>query len=199
MNLRWEGRMGLPDRPSKHDAFLALLREGWTSLHLDARREGVVVPAHLKGEGHLVLQYGNDLPIPILDLQVDDFGVTATLSFARMPKKTVVPWNAVYVVASDDGRGVLYHEDIPRDVSVIAARGEGDAIDGVRAADTGVLGSAVSTTASDIAPRSTPTRALHAVPLGGTVEEPALEMLAQARLESMPARRRKRPQLRLVK
>src|SRR6185503_3225816 len=121
MHLRPAGSMGSPDRPSKQDAFLALLREGWTSLHLDARRAGVVVPVHLKGEGHLVLQYGRNLPIPIPDLQVDESGVSATLSFARAPHQTVVPWSAVYVIASEDGRGVLYNEDIPRDVSVIAA------------------------------------------------------------------------------
>src|SRR5436190_45792 len=45
--------MAAPERPSKQDAFLALLREGWTSLHLDARRPGVIVPAHLRGDAHL--------------------------------------------------------------------------------------------------------------------------------------------------
>src|ERR1051325_6451793 len=118
--------MGSPDRPSKQEAFLALLREGWTSLHLDARRAGVVVPAHLKHEAHLVLQYGHDLPIPIPDLLVDGDGVSATLSFSRTPPHPVGPWSAVYVVASDDGRGVLYQEDIPRDVSVIGARSDAE-------------------------------------------------------------------------
>src|SRR5256885_8262358 len=98
--------MRSPERPSKHEAFLALLHEGWTSLHLDARRPGVIVPSHLKGEAHLVLQYGHDLPIPIPDLTIDELGVSATLSFARTPHFTAVPWSAVYVVASDDGRGV---------------------------------------------------------------------------------------------
>jgi stringent starvation protein B len=114
--------MAAPERPSKQDAFLALLREGWTSLHLDARRPGVIVPAHLRGEAHLVLQYGHDLPISIPDLEVDDYGVRATLSFSRNPQLTVVPWSAVYVVACDDGRGVLYQEDVPEDVSIVASR-----------------------------------------------------------------------------
>jgi stringent starvation protein B len=117
--------MAVPERPSKQDAFLALLREGWTSLHLDARRPGVIVPAHLRGEAHLVLQYGHDLPISIPDLEIDDYGVRATLSFARTPQLTVVPWSAVYVVACDDGRGVLYQEDVPEDVSIVAARAPG--------------------------------------------------------------------------
>lgn len=212
--------MGLPDRPSKHDAFLALLREGWTSLHLDARRAGVTVPIHLKGEGHLVLQYGNDLPIPIPDLQVDDFGVTATLSFARSPHQTVVPWSAVYVVASDDGRGVLYHEDVPPDVSVIA-RGESDSDmtggghDDHRHGDydgeDGAMGEGHGDSDSlsdDAQPLNIPVRpsrprTLRAVPLVGPFDESAqVDMLADASASAppaMPPRRRKRPQLRLVK
>jgi hypothetical protein len=83
------------------------------------------VPAHLRGEAHLVLQYGHDLPISIPDLEIDDYGVRATLSFARTPQLTVVPWSAVYVVACDDGRGVLYQEDVPEDVSIVAARAPG--------------------------------------------------------------------------
>src|SRR5262252_10099990 len=119
--------MSSSERPSKQQAFLALLREGWTSLHLDARRPGVIVPQPLRGEPHLVLQYGHDLPIPIPDLEVDDYGVRATLSFSRAAHRTVVPWSAVYVVACDDGRGVLYSEDVPPDVTVIAARATSDA------------------------------------------------------------------------
>src|SRR3954471_2142711 len=118
--------MSSSERPTKQQAFLALLREGWTSLHLDARRAGVIVPPHLRGEPHLVLQYGYDLPIPILDLEVDEHGVHATLSFSKNPQRTVVPWSAVYVVACEDGRGVLYHEDVPEDVSIIATRSQPD-------------------------------------------------------------------------
>jgi stringent starvation protein B len=177
--------MAAPERPSKQDAFLALLREGWTSLHLDARRPGVIVPAHLRGEAHLVLQYGHDLPISIPDLEVDDYGVRATLSFSRTPQLTVVPWSAVYVVACDDGRGVLYPEDVPDDVSIVAARPptdrspevEGDAAEEV----FDVAGRAAGR-------RDSSDRLLKAVPDDAVYDEPA----------SAPPRRR-RPQLRLVK
>jgi len=191
--------MGSPDRPSKQDAFLALLAEGWTSLHLDARREGVVVPAHLKGEAHLVLQYGHDLPIAIPDLQIDEHGVNATLSFARTPWPTFVPWSAVYVVTSDDGRGVLYPEDVPGDVSVIAASApDQPAPDDVKRPEV----AQAQAGGPSRGPTATPNRALRAVPPNGPVDfdnvnygmmnEPAGEDLT-------PARRRKRPQLRLVK
>lgn len=179
--------MGFPDRPSKQEAFLALLKEGWTSLHLDARRPGVAVPAHLKSEAHLVLQYGHDLPIPIPDLVVDDDGVIATLSFSRTPHRTIVPWSAVYVVAADDGRGVLYHEDIPRDVSVIAARTDGEL--------------ATSVTGAPEAPPER-ARALRAVPLtddGMADAVPTSAAVGEAVGAGGGTRRRRRPQLRLVK
>jgi stringent starvation protein B len=175
--------MSSSERPSKQQAFLALLREGWTSLHLDARRPGVVVPQQLHGEPHLVLQYGHDLPIPIPDLEVDDYGVRATLSFSRTAHRTVVPWSAVYVVACDDGRGVLDSEDVPPDVTVIAARATSDA--------------APADLDAELEP-----------------EEIAMPVARQSLLRSVPAdsaatatdfdaplvaRRRRRPQLRLVK
>jgi stringent starvation protein B len=120
--------MRSPERPSKHEVFLALLRDSWTSLHLDARRPGVIVPEHLKSEPYLVLQYGYDLPIPISDLEVDEHGVRATLSFSKHPQRTVVPWSAVYVVTCDDGRCVLYQEDVPEDVSIIATHPRPDRV-----------------------------------------------------------------------
>ena len=195
------------ERPTKHEVFQALLREGWTSLHLDARRPGVIVPPHLRAEPHLVLQYGHDLPIPIPDLEVDEHGVRATLSFSKNPQRTVIPWSAVYVVTCDDGRGVLYHEDVPEDVSIIAthphadrglgddspemsardlaadAVAEGAGADDERAVSNGVPGSnGPSGRISE--------RLLRSVP--ADVADGALD-------QPVAARRRRKPQLRLIK
>ena len=112
--------MNPDERPSKRDAFNAFFGEGWVSIHLDARREGVDVPDEFAVNRHLVLQYGQNMPIPIPDLKVDDEGITATLSFSRTPHRTFVPWSAVYIVACNDGRGILYYEDVPEDVSFVA-------------------------------------------------------------------------------
>src|SRR4051794_27971360 len=111
--------MNADERPSKRDAFAAFLQEGWVSLHLDARRPGVGVPVAFATEPHLVLQYGRNMPIPIPDLEVTDEGVSATLSFSREPHKTHIPWSSVYVVACTDGRGILYYEDVPQEVSLM--------------------------------------------------------------------------------
>jgi stringent starvation protein B len=170
--------MSSTERPSKQQAFLALLKEGWTSLHLDARRAGVVVPDSFRTEAHLILQYGHDLPIPIPDLEIDEDGVRATLSFSRTAHRTLVPWTAVYAVTGVDGRGVLFAEDVPSDVSVIAAP--------IPETD-GVIGDELP-----VDPTPPPAvRRLQAVPAHA---EPAPELLGP-----LVARRRKRPQLRLVK
>jgi stringent starvation protein B len=113
--------MDVEQRPPKKDAFLAFLKEGWVWVHLDARHPGVSVPAELAQNPRLVLQYGYNMPIPIPDLAVDERGITATLSFSRMPHRTFVPWSAVYIVSCTDGRGVVYFEDVPEDVALLGA------------------------------------------------------------------------------
>jgi hypothetical protein len=203
------------ERPSKHEVFLALLREGWTSLHLDARRAGVIVPPHLRSEPHLVLQYGNDLPIPIPDLEIDEAGVRATLSFSKNLQRTVIPWSAVYVVTCVDGRGVLYHEDVPEDVSIVAThphpdRSPSDGVDlpgeiaGTQEPKEVLVEGATGPGAGNrrAAPKRVPgsngpsgrisERLLRSVPADGT---------EAAALHQQPAvsRRRRKVQLRLVK
>ncbi|MES1164877.1 MAG: ClpXP protease specificity-enhancing factor SspB [Verrucomicrobiota bacterium] len=175
--------MSSPERPSKQQAFLALLKEGWTSLHLDARRSGVLVPESFRHEAHLILQYGHDLPIPIPDLDIDQDGVRATLSFSRAAHGTYVPWAAVYAVTGADGRGVLFAEDVPGDVSVIAAPLSAAPAEPI-ADDLG--GEAVPTPAA---------RRLQSVPAHA---EPAPDLLGPL-VATAGSRRRKRPQLRLVK
>jgi stringent starvation protein B len=170
-------------------------------LHLDARRPGVIVPPQLRGEPHLVLQYGHDLPIPIPDLEVDDYGVHATLSFSRAAHRTVVPWSAVYVVACDDGRGVLYSEDVPPDVTVIAARATSDAAPPELQLDDAELQMQMDQVdqvdddaAEELAMRTARPTLLRSVPA-----DAAAAAAATAGDVPLPARRRRRPQLRLVK
>jgi hypothetical protein len=58
------------------------------------------------------------MPIPIVDLEVTDAGLSGTLSFSRVPHRTYVPWSAVYAITSTNGCGILYREDIPSDVAL---------------------------------------------------------------------------------
>ena len=216
--------MNPDERPTKQDAFNAFFGEGLVSIHLDARREGVDVPDEFAVNRHLVLQYGQNMPIPIPDLKVNDEGITATLSFRRIPHRTFVPWSAVYIVACNDGRGILYYEDVPEDVSFVARpidsktgqpvsatvletggddAGQNDEDDGdteqaaeaqggAGQADDGQAQTARAPKRKRPAKRE---RLLKSVPAeldSGNNEEEAVPA-------AVPARRRKRPQLRVVK
>ncbi|HEY6476329.1 MAG TPA: hypothetical protein VI456_07075, partial [Polyangia bacterium] len=93
----------------------------------------------------------------------------------RAPHLTVIPWTAVYAVACVDGRGVLYQEDVPSDVSVVTATETSEMLPEEMAAVEGAIRRAAR-----------PLRSIPAHP-EADLEEP------------LAARRRKRPQLRLVK
>lgn len=177
------------ERPTKREAFLAFLQEGWVSVHLDARRPGVRVPPHLRTEPRLVLQYGRDMPVPIADLDVSEAGIRATLSFARTPHDTLVPWSAVYIIACTDGRGVLYQEDIPEELLTLVQPVE---------AEAGPAGSVETTEGT--APQTPPARALRSVPME---EVPAQNAAAEGEGDADPAPdkkpRRRKPTLRLIK
>jgi stringent starvation protein B len=189
--------MNPDERPSKRDAFDAFLREGWVSLHLDARRAGVVVPPAFANEPHLVLQYGRNMPIPIPDLEVTDEGVSATLSFSRAPHRTQVPWSAVYVVACTDGRGILYYEDVPQEVSLMPPPGlpGRPAVPPATAVAPATLTDDGDDERDEPAPREV--RRLRSVPADAEVDADA--SLEESAPMAAATKRRRRPQLRLVK
>ena len=185
--------MNSGERPSKRDAFTAFLREGWVSLHLDARRTGVQVPQAFATEPHLVLQYGRNMPIPIPDLEVTEDGVSATLSFSRAPHRTHVPWASVYVVACTDGRGILYYEDVPQEVSLMPPPGAAAVARPAVATAQAEQPQDDEEELTDEVPREV--RRLRSVP----ADVDAREDRTEVDLTAPPARRRRRPQLRLVK
>jgi stringent starvation protein B len=219
--------MNSEERPSKRDAFLAFYGDGWVSVHLDARRLGVKVPPEFLDNRHLVLQYGRDMPVAIPDLLVDDDGIFATLSFSRTPHETFIPWSAVYIVACTDGRGILYYEDVPEDVSLVARAVDPETGEPVEEPEDGQGG------AASAAGARTSIEVTSALPMAAGAERKTGGVMAPLRrerfLKSVPAepegkddgedaardpsesaetaalaaaeapRRRKRPQLKLVK
>src|SRR5580704_1000031 len=60
------------------------------------------------------------MPVPIPDVRVDDEGMSCTLSFNRSPFFCVVPWSSVYAMVGDDGRGMVWPEDVPPEVALQA-------------------------------------------------------------------------------
>jgi stringent starvation protein B len=103
--------------PLKKDVALALLQGPSMFIHLDPRKANVAVPPYFKKQPQLVLQVGLNMAIPIPDLQVDDDGVTCTLSFNRSPFWCKLPWSAVYALVGEDGRGMVWPSEVPAEVA----------------------------------------------------------------------------------
>jgi stringent starvation protein B len=106
--------------PPKKDVALALLERASVFVHLDPRKREVLVPSWLRQQPQLVLQVGLNMPVRIPDLAVSDEAVSCTLSFNRMPHFCSVPWSAIYALVGEDGRGMVWPEDIPAEVAAQA-------------------------------------------------------------------------------
>jgi stringent starvation protein B len=112
--------------PPKKEVALALLERSSVHVHLDPRASGVVVPSWFKKQPQLVLQIGLNMPVPIPDLRLDEEGMSCTLSFNRTPFYCVVPWHGVYAMVGDDGRGMVWPDDVPPEVANQAQGREGE-------------------------------------------------------------------------
>ncbi|WP_394823506.1 ClpXP protease specificity-enhancing factor SspB [Pendulispora albinea] len=103
--------------PPKKEVALALLERSSVHVHLDPRVASVIVPPWFKSQPQLVLQIGLNMPVPIPDLHLDDDGMSCTLSFNRSPFHCVVPWASVFAMVGEDGRGMVWPDDVPVEVS----------------------------------------------------------------------------------
>jgi stringent starvation protein B len=108
--------------PKKKDVALALLEQASVFVHLDPRMDKVFVPPWFKNKPQLVLQIGLNMAIPIPDLEVDDAGLSCTLSFNRSPHHCKIPWNAVFALVGDNGRGMVWPDDVPPEVAAEAEK-----------------------------------------------------------------------------
>jgi stringent starvation protein B len=106
--------------PPKKEVALALLERSRVHVHLDPRKEGVIVPVSFRKQPQLVLEIGLNMPVPIPDLRLDDVGMSCTLSFSRQPFYCVVPWPSVFAMVGDDGRGMVWPDDVPPEIAAQA-------------------------------------------------------------------------------
>lgn len=81
----------------------ALLNEGSVLVRLDSGFAGVSVPQDHRRNDKLLLQVGYGMAVQIPDLTADDVGISGTLSFNQAPYFCLIPWGAVYGVASSEG------------------------------------------------------------------------------------------------
>jgi stringent starvation protein B len=106
--------------PPKKEVALALLERSRVHVHLDPRKEGVLVPISFKKQPQLVLEIGLNMPVPIPDLVLNDEGMFCTLSFSRQPFYCVVPWPSIFAMVGEDGRGMVWPDDVPPEIATQA-------------------------------------------------------------------------------
>lgn len=103
--------------PRKKDVVLQLLEQATVYVHLDPRGEAVRVPPWFKRQPQLVLQIGLNMAVPIPDLEVDDEGLSCTLSFNRSPFLCVIPWSSVFALVDDQRQGMVWPDDVPPELN----------------------------------------------------------------------------------
>src|SRR3954471_24032605 len=103
--------------PPKKEVALALLERSNVDVYLDPRAKGVVVPPQFRKEPRLILKIGLNMPVPIPDLRLDDESMSCTLSFNRAKFFCVVPWLSVFAMVGDDGRGMVWPDDVPQELA----------------------------------------------------------------------------------
>lgn len=108
----------------KIDVVRVLLQKDSLFLHLDPRCKNVIVPSEFKNQSQLVLQIGYDMPIKIPDLSIKEGGIMATLSFNHTPFCCYVPWKPIFAVIGQDGRGMVWDQDMPSEVRLDIAKEE---------------------------------------------------------------------------
>ncbi len=106
----------MSERALKKQIFSLLLENDSVFVHIAGTHPSVVVPAHLHGKDQVVLQLGFNMPVPINDLEYNDEGVAATLSFKGKPGYCFVPWDAVFALVGEDGKGKVWDREMPASV-----------------------------------------------------------------------------------
>jgi stringent starvation protein B len=104
----------------KRELLESLLERGMVMVVLDARRPGVAVPPHLARDPQLRLNLSWRFGF---SMELDDWGVKATLTFGGQPFLCRLPWNSIYVMVSHAERDqqYLFPTDLPEELQRLAA------------------------------------------------------------------------------
>lgn len=99
----------------KKGVLLRFLERGMAMVHIDPRRELVVLPDHLLKDAHVCLNLS--WRFPDANMTVDEFGVRARLHFGGTPYVTALPWPSIFAISSYvTGEGFAWQGDIPEEV-----------------------------------------------------------------------------------
>jgi stringent starvation protein B len=103
--------MDVRETETKKSVLAELLEQGMVLVTLDARQPGVDVPPHLIDDAQLRLNLSYRFGLP---MNLDDWGVVATLTFAGTPYVCRLPWTSIYLLVSHvTGRPILFPADVP--------------------------------------------------------------------------------------
>lgn len=83
---------------------------GVVRLYVDPRPPGATLPATLAAHEWACLDIGLNLPVPILDLEIGNWGVYGTLSFDRRPFQCAISWEQIHAAKHEwSGSIVSWH------------------------------------------------------------------------------------------
>ena len=98
---------------------IELLDRGLVEVHLDARREGVDVPEHLRDNPMLVLNLSRRFGLEVLEL--GPLVIKASLGFGTERYLCVMPWNAIWAFISKvDDEQVVFPDAVPNELLAAA-------------------------------------------------------------------------------
>ncbi len=84
---------------TKPEIFGRTLEGGVTALFFDGTADGVMLPAQLRGQRQVILNFS--WRYNVSDFTFDGQEARASLSFGGVPSLCVVPWHAVWCIAND--------------------------------------------------------------------------------------------------
>ena len=180
---------------TKKNVLEQLLDQGMVLVALDARVAGVDVPAHLGKDPQLRLNLSYRFGLP---MEVDEWGVAATLTFAGVPYNCRFPWAAIFLMVSHvSGQPYLFPDDIPAEL-LTQGGSDAPAVDGAGAQHRTVEADDGSPTAPGGRPKLTLISSSESEAPESDGAAPAASSTASD--ETPPPRRpRRRGHLRLVK
>ena len=107
-------RMNVGHSGNKKALLDELLGLGMVLVALDARIEGVDVPAHLHGDPQLRLNLSYRFGLP---MAMDPWGISATLTFGGVPHACRFPWASIFLMVSHvNGEPYLFPDDVPSEL-----------------------------------------------------------------------------------
>ncbi len=98
---------------TKKSLFDTWIQDDHILVHLDARKDEVMVPAHLKDQHSLTLKLSMFFQG---ETKADDEKISSYLRFNNEYFECIIPWNAVWGMTSDQGVQKIWEQDLPKEV-----------------------------------------------------------------------------------